>query len=48
MGKNFRETLSKQLRDPEFKAECDALELERQTMRVIIEGKDEHDLGQKK
>ena len=39
MGKNFRETISKQLR---------ALELERQTMRVIIEGKDEHDLGQKK
>lgn len=48
MGKNFRETLSEQLRDPEFKAEWDALEPERQAMRVIIEKKDEHDLIQKK
>ena len=32
MGKNFRETLNEQLRDPEFKAEWDALEPERQIM----------------
>ena len=47
MGKNFRETLNEQLRDPEFKAEWDALEPERQIMRAIIEGRDERDLTQK-
>lgn len=48
MGKNFRETLSEQLRAPEFRAEWDALELERQAMRAIVEEKDEHDFIQKK
>ena len=47
MGKNFRETLNEQLQDPEFKAEWDALEPERQIMRAIIEGRDERDLTQK-
>ena len=47
MGKNFRETLNEQLRDPEFKAEWDSLEPERQIMRAIIEGRDERDLTQK-
>lgn len=47
MGKNFRDTLNEQLRDPEFKAEWDALEPERQIMRAIIEGRDERDLTQK-
>lgn len=47
MGKNFRETLNEQLRDPEFKAEWDALEPERQIMRAIIEGREERDLTQK-
>ena len=47
MGKNFRETLNEQLRDPEFKAEWDALEPERQIMRAVIEGRDERDLTQK-
>lgn len=47
MGKNFRETLNEQLRDPEFKAEWDALEPERQIMRAIIEGRDKRDLTQK-
>ena len=47
MGKNFRETLNAQLRDPEFKAEWDALEPERQIMRAIIEGRDKRDLTQK-
>ena len=47
MGKNFRETLNEQLRDPEFKAEWDALEPERQRMRAIVEGRDEQALTQK-
>ena len=47
MGKNFRETLNEQLRDPEFKAEWDALEPERQIMRAIVEGREERDLTQK-
>ena len=47
MGKNFRETLNEKLQDPEFKAEWDALEPERQIMRAIIEGRDERDLTQK-
>ena len=47
MGKNFRVTLNEQLQDPEFKAEWDALEPERQIMRAIIEGRDERDLTQK-
>ena len=46
MGKNFRETLNEQLQDPEFKAEWDALEPERQIMRAIIEARDERDLTQ--
>ena len=47
MGKNFRETLNEQLRDPEFKAEWDTLEPERQIMRAIVEGRDELALTQK-
>ena len=47
MGKNFRETLNQQLKDPEFRAEWDALEPERQIMRAIIEGREEKDLTQK-
>ena len=47
MGKNFRESLNEQLRDPEFKAEWDALEPERQIMRAIVEGRDEQALTQK-
>lgn len=47
MGKNFRETLNEQLRDPEFKAEWDALEPERQIMRAIVEGRNEQALTQK-
>lgn len=39
MGKNFRETLNQQMKDPEFKAEWDALEPERQIMRAILEGR---------
>ena len=46
MSKNFRDTLNEQLQDPEFKAEWDVLEPERQIMRAIIEGRNERDLTQ--
>lgn len=47
MGKNFHETLNEQLKDPEFKAEWDALEPEYQIMKAIIEGRAEQNLTQK-
>lgn len=47
MGKNFRETLNQQLQDPEFRAEWEALEPERQIIRAILEGREEKDLTQK-
>lgn len=47
MGKNFRETLSEQMKDPEFRAEWEALEPERQIIRAIIEGREANDLTQK-
>lgn len=47
MGKNFRETLNEQLQDPEFRAEWEALEPERQIIRAIIEGRETYDLTQK-
>lgn len=46
MGKNFRETLNEQLRDPEFKADWDALEPERQIIRAMLEGRERADLTQ--
>ena len=46
MGKNFRETLNEQLRDPEFKTEWDALEPERQIIRAMLEGRERADLTQ--
>lgn len=47
MGKNFRETLAEQMKDPAFRAEWEAQEPERQIIRAIIEGREEHDLTQK-
>ena len=47
MGNNFRETLNEQLKDPEFKAEWDALEPEFQIMKAIIKGRAEQNLTQK-
>ena len=47
MGKNFRETLNEQLKDPEFRAEWEALEPERQIIRAIIDGREANDLTQK-
>ena len=37
MGKNFRETLNEQMKDPEFRAEWEAQEPERQIMHAILE-----------
>lgn len=48
MGKNFRETLNEQLKDPEFKTEWDALEPEFQIMKAIIGDRTEQDLTQKR
>lgn len=49
MGKNFRETLNEQLKDPEFKTEWDALEPEFQIMKaIIIADRREQDLTQKR
>ncbi len=47
MGKNFRETLSEQMKDPEFRTEWEALEPERQIIRAIIEGREANDFTQK-
>ena len=45
MARNFRETLNEQLRDPEFKAEWDALEPERQIVRAMLEGRERAELA---
>lgn len=47
MGKNFRETLNEQLKDPEFRAEWEALAPERQIIRAIIDGREANDMTQK-
>ena len=47
MGKNFRDTLNGQLKDPVFRAEWEALEPERQITMAIIEGREEKALTQK-
>ena len=39
MGKNFRETLNKQMKSPEFRTKWKALEPEFQVIRTIIEGR---------
>lgn len=44
---NFRETLAKEMKDPKFRAEWEALEPEFQIIRAIIEGREEKDLTQK-
>lgn len=46
MSKNFRETLTEQMKDPEFQAEWEALEPERQNIQAIIEGRERSDLIQ--
>ena len=44
---NFRETLEAEMKNPEFRAEWEALEPEFQIMRAIIEGRKEGNLTQK-
>ena len=39
MGRNYKETLNRQLENPVFKAEFDALEPEFQIVRAILEGR---------
>jgi DNA-binding XRE family transcriptional regulator len=46
MGKNFRETLNEQLKDPEFRTEWQALGPERQIVRAIVEGRQAKNLTQ--
>ena len=47
MGKNFRETLNKQMANPEFKAEYDALEPEFQIIQAIVDARNRLGLTQK-
>lgn len=46
MGKNFRETLNEQMKDPEFRAEWEAQEPERQIMHASLEGRQNCNLTQ--
>lgn len=43
---NFRETLNEQMKDPEFRAEWEAQEPERQIMHAILEGRQNCNLTQ--
>ena len=47
MGKNFRESLNEQLKNPEFRADYEALEPEFQIIRAMLEGRDKLNLTQK-
>ncbi|MBQ7371316.1 MAG: helix-turn-helix transcriptional regulator [Blautia sp.] len=47
MGKNFHETLNKQLKNPDFKREWDSLEPEFQVIRAIVDGREKQQLSQK-
>lgn len=47
MGKNFRDSLNEQMKDPVFKKEWDDLELEFQIIKAIVEGRNERNLTQK-
>ncbi len=41
MGKIFRDTLNERLQDPEFEAEWEAMEPERQIMQAIAMGRED-------
>lgn len=47
MGKNFRETLNEQLKNPEFKKEWDALEPEYQIIKAMLNARNEKDMTQR-
>ena len=46
MGKNFRETLNAQMKNPEFKEEWDALEPEYQIIKAMLNSRIEKSLTQ--
>ena len=46
MGKNFRETLNEQMKNPSFQAEWEALEPERQIIRAMLDGRERQNLTQ--
>lgn len=47
MGKNFRETLNEQIKNPEFKKEWDALEPEYQIIKAMLDTRNEKAMTQK-
>ena len=47
MGKNFRETLDRQLENPEFKKEWDALDPEYQIIKAMLDTRNEKAMTQK-
>ena len=47
MGRNFRETLNEQLKNPEFKKEWDALEPEYQIIKAMLATRNEKAMTQK-
>ena len=47
MGKNFRETLNEQLKNPEFKKEWDALDPEYQIIKAMLATRNEKAMTQK-
>ena len=47
MGKNFRETLNEQLKNPEFKKEWDELEPEYQIIKAMLDTRNEKAMTQK-
>ena len=47
MGKNFRETLNQQLKNPEFKKEWDALEPEFDIIKAIVNARSSQNMSQK-
>ena len=47
MGKNFRETFNDQMNNPDFRAEWESLEPERQIIRAILDGREKNNMTQK-
>ncbi len=47
MGKNFRETLNEELKNPEFKKEYDELRPEFDIIKAMLKSRDEASLTQK-
>lgn len=46
MSRNFRETLNKQLENPEFKAEYEALEVEYQIINIMLKARQNKNMTQ--